>query len=107
MIWDDACEYFAFCFEKVEKRLEQYRATYGAVLQPGTFDRLSKAISDASLGKFEVTREDVSSEGRDLAAAVMAELEAVEKELRQAVRPRLDEQKEPARETSQRSKGTG
>ena len=99
MIWDDACDDFAFRFEEVEERLEQYRATYGAVLRPGTFDRLSKAITDAGLGKFEVTRDDVSSEGINLADAVMTELKAVEKELREAVRPRLDEQKEPARET--------
>lgn len=99
MEWEDACDDFAFHFEEVEERLEQYRATYGAVLRPGTFDRLSKAITDVGLGKFEVTGDEVSSEGINLANAVMTELEAVEKELREAVRPRLDEQKESARET--------
>lgn len=69
------------------------------MLRPGTFDRLSKAITDAGLGKFEVTGDDVSSEGINLADAVMTELEAVEKELREAVRPRLDEQKESGRVT--------
>ena len=95
MEWDDACSDFAFAFEKVEERLEQYKVTHGAILQPGTFDRLSKAITNASSGKFEVRGDDVSSEGIDLADEVMKELEEVEKELRKAVRPQLGEQKEP------------
>ena len=95
MEWEEACEDFAFGFEDVEEKLEQYRATYGAVLPQGTVDRLSSAITKAGWGKFEVEGDDVSSEGIDLAGEVMTDLEEIEKELRKAVRPQLDEQKEP------------
>ena len=95
MEWEDACSDFALAFEKVEERLEQYKATHGAILQSETFHRLSKAITNASSGKFEVRGDDVSSEGINLADEVMKELEAIEKELRKAVRSKLDEQQEP------------
>ena len=95
MEWEDACEDFAFDFEEVEERLEQYKVDHGAVLPPGTFDRLSRAITKAGWGKFEVEGDDVSSEGIDLAGEVMTDLEEIEKELQKAVRPQLDEQQEP------------
>ena len=90
MEWEHACEDFALDFEEVEERLEQYKVDHGAVLQPGTFDRLSRAITNASLGQFAVEGDDVSSEGIDLAGEVMTDLEEIEKELQKAVRPRLD-----------------
>ena len=95
MEWEDACEEFALDFEEVEERLEQYKVDYGAVLPPGTFDRLSRAITNASLGQIEVEGDDVSSEGINLAGEAMDELKEIEKEIRKAVRPQLDEQKEP------------
>ena len=99
MDWEDACKALAFRFEEVEKRLKQYRATHGAVLRPGTFERLSGAITNAGWGQYGVERNDISPEGIDLAGRVIEELQAVEKELQEAVQPRLDEQKEPDRDT--------
>ena len=85
MEWDDACEDFARKFDEVEKELERYRATHGAALQQDTLNRLSSAIDKASLGKFQVKKDVVLYEGRDLAGQVMEELEKVEKELHEAV----------------------
>jgi hypothetical protein len=85
MEWSDACEDFASNFEKVEKELEAYMATHGAALNRKALDRLSKAIEQTESGKFEVSGDTVSGQGTDIAGKVMEELEAVEKELHEAV----------------------
>lgn len=88
MDWNDACEDFASDFDKVEKKLEQYMATYGAALKQETLDRLSSAIEQVAAGKFEVSgelKDNVTRQGIDIADKVMASLEEVEKELRAAV----------------------
>ncbi len=91
MEWEDAREDLAFRFEEVEERLKQYRTTHGAVLQQRTSDRLSGAITNAGWGQREVEQNDISSEGIDLAGRVIEELQAVERELLEAVQPRLDD----------------
>lgn len=85
MEWEDACEDFASDFEKVGKELEGYLATHGAALNRKALDRLLKAIAQTESGKFEVSGDTVSSKGIDIAGEVMEELEAVEKELHEAV----------------------
>ena len=97
MDWEDACKDLAFRFEEVEERLKQYRTTHGAVLQPRTYDRLSGAISSAGWGQSEVAQNGISPEDIGLAGRVIEGLQAVEKELQEAVQPRLDDQHEPAR----------
>src|ERR1019366_9617649 len=47
--------------------------------------RLSNAIEQTALGKFEVSGDTISEEGIDIAGKVMDELQAVEKELHEAV----------------------
>ena len=87
MDWGDACIDFARNFSEVEKKLEQYKATHGAVLQEDALDHLTKAIRKASANKFE----EVSSLSPhiiqliQLAEETMDELEKVEKELRKAI----------------------
>jgi hypothetical protein len=85
MDWGDACEAFARNFEKVEKELEGYMATHGAALNGKALERLSNAIEQTASGKFEVTRDSVTGAGVDIAGKVMEELQAVEKELHEAV----------------------
>ena len=86
---EDACRDFACDFDRIEKKLEQYRATHGAALQQDALDPLSKAIDLVASGKFQVRRVDempeVLDEGIDLADEAMKELEEVEKELRKVV----------------------
>ena len=81
MDWYDACLDFARHFSEIEKKLEQYRATHGAVLQQDALDHLAKAINTAGSGKFENESDLVYK----LAEQTMKELEAVEDELRKAI----------------------
>jgi hypothetical protein len=85
MDWGDACEDFASDFTKVENALKQYTATHGAALKQIVLDRLSSATEKVARGKFEVSKDGVSTEGMELAEKVMEELEEVEKELCAAV----------------------
>lgn len=86
MEWHDACEDFANDFEKVEKELERYLATYGAALTDRTLERLFSAISQVATGKFEVSHEGGAGSATEIAGKVMEELEEVEKQLHAAVR---------------------
>lgn len=84
MDWGDACVDFVRNLSEVEKKLGQYKATHGAVLQEDALDHLTKAIRKASNNKFE----DVWNTATDviqIAEETMDELEKVEKELREAV----------------------
>jgi hypothetical protein len=85
MDWDDACEDFASDFEKVEKELEGFMAMHGAALTRKALDRLSNALEHTASGKFEVSGDSVSAKGVVIAGKVMDELQAVEKELHEAV----------------------
>ena len=85
MEWEDACEDFAVKFALVEKELDRYMATHGAVLKQQPLDRLAGAIAEAASGKFEVSQDNVSMQGLKIAGKVITELEEVEKELRDAV----------------------
>lgn len=85
MDWHDACEDFAYMFEQVENTLESYIATHGAVLQKETLERFANAKLKTSLGKFEVTNDNVSKDGIRYAEELMNTLEEIEKELYQAV----------------------
>lgn len=85
MEWSDACEDFAGDFATVEKELEAYMSRYGAALNRKALDRLSKALQETTLGKFEVSGDTVTREGMDIAGRVMEELQAVEDELHEAV----------------------
>lgn len=81
MDWYEACTDFARNFSQIEKKLEQYRATHGAVLQQDALDHLARAINTASSGKFENEPDLVYK----LAEQTMDELKAVEEALRKAV----------------------
>ena len=85
MDWQDACEDFADKFDLVEKELNRYMATHGAALKQQPLDRLAGTIAEAAEGKFEVSRDSVSTQGLDIAGKIIKELEEVEKELREAV----------------------
>ena len=85
MDWYDACEDFAGNFENVEKELNRYIATYGAVLSQQVLECLNNAISKAASRKFEVSLDDVSKQDIALAEKVMEELQKIEIELRRVV----------------------
>ena len=85
MEWHDACEDFAHSFEHVEKALETYIATHGAALPQKTIEGLANAKTRASMGKFEVTNNNVSREAIQYAEDAMNALEEIEKELYQVV----------------------
>lgn len=89
MEWSDTREDFACNFGKAEKELEGYLATHGAALNRKALDRLSNAIEQIALGKFQVSGDTVSGQGIDIADQVMKALEVVENELYQAVWSRL------------------
>ena len=79
MDWEDACADFAGKFALVEEELNRYMATHGAALKQQPLDRLAGAIAEAASGKFEVSRDGVSTQGLDTARKVIKELEEVEK----------------------------
>ena len=82
---EDAYEDFAVKLDLVEKELNRYMATHGAALKQQPLDRLAGAIAEAASGKFEVSRDGVSTQGLNTAGKVIKELEGIEKELREAV----------------------
>jgi hypothetical protein len=85
MDWGDACEDFAYDFEKVEAALDAYIAEHGAALSKKVLDQISDALSEAGAGKFEVRRDEVSSAGVKAAGKVLEALEKIEHELRETV----------------------
>ena len=82
---EDAYEDFAVKLDLVEKELNRYMATHGTALKQQPLDRLAGAIAEAASGKFEVSRDGVSTQGLNTAGKVIKELEGIEKELREAV----------------------
>lgn len=60
MIWDEACEEIARDFATIK---EDHLASHGPALEPGTFCRLIRIISEVDAGKFEITTQGVTEQG--------------------------------------------
>lgn len=67
MDFDDACEFIAMKFEKLETGVDSYLASHGAVLTNETVDLLVECIGLAGQNKFGVNGGDVSKEAQDAA----------------------------------------
>lgn len=86
MEWYEACQNFAYEYEKVEKSLESYIAKHGAALQDDMLKNLTETIGKASEGKANVSYGDVSEIGIKYAGEVMTTLEEIQNELCRSIR---------------------
>lgn len=81
MDWYEACDKIAESFGKIEIRLSDFLAKYGAVLTDEERGLLTSAISDAGYGKFDITDGEVDPEANKQAGILYNNLQSLEKQL--------------------------
>lgn len=81
MGWYEACDAIAEDFEKIEIRLNDFLAKYGAVLTDNEKKILTSAISDAGYGKFDVIGGEVDTDANQKAGELYFNLQELEKQL--------------------------
>lgn len=78
MGWHETCDEIALSFEKNEKILNAFLASYGPVLTEGERELLSSAASDAGVGKFKVHGREVSPHANQLADSMYEKMKQLE-----------------------------
>lgn len=86
MDWNDACDAIAQDFHKIEIRLGDFLAKFGAVLTDEERKILTTAMSDAGFGKFDVTEGEVDTDANVQAGALYENLQALQGRLVDRVR---------------------
>ncbi len=79
--WHEACDDIAQKFHKIERKLNTFLATYGAVLQKEVKDSIIACMTIASVNKFEVQGSDISRVGNKAAGELYTKLENAEEKL--------------------------
>lgn len=86
MDWSDACDEIAQDLGKIEIRLGDFLAKFGAVLTDEERKTLTVAMSDAGFGKFDVIDGEVDPEANRQAGEIYNNLQALQAKLVARVR---------------------
>jgi hypothetical protein len=86
MDWYDACDFIATNFDKIERTLDNYLATHGAVVDDEVVNHISRCVGIAGSNKFGISSDAVSAEANKAANELYEELKQAEEKMLKHIR---------------------